>query len=313
MDPRLNNLISPDGATKYLFFGGKGGVGKTTVATSTAVWFADQGYKTTIVSTDPTVSLSAVFGQEIGGKDRVLIKQVANLCGLNINPKDAPGVYQRRLNNMMSQFATTFGKDMTVTPCMEEMTTFDQFVTFLNEPDSQVIVFDTAPTGKTLRELAMPFDWAGFIQKQIKEGRELVGLLNMNADSLESLEKDKQRYDKALEVLRSRETTVFSLVLLPERLPIEETNSAITGLSLLGIPVQSLVINQCILPEVIEGNRFLEARARLQSHYLEEINTRFRDRVRTRLPLLSHDIADIKALREVGELLYGKKSPAVMN
>jgi arsenite-transporting ATPase len=176
-----------------------------------------------------------------------------------------------------------------------------------------VIVFDTAPTGKTLRELAMPFDWAGFIQKQIKEGRELVGLLNMNADSLESLEKDKQRYDKALEVLRSREATVFSLVLLPERLPIEETNSAVTGLGLLGIPVQSLVINQCILPEVIEGNRFLEARARLQSYYLEEINTRFHDRVRTQLPLLSHDVSDIKALREVGELLYGKKVSVPVN
>jgi len=306
VNQQLNNLIMPYGAPKYLFFGGKGGVGKTTVATATAVWFADQGFRTTIVSTDPTVSLSAIFGQEIGGDDRVPIKHVSNLCGLNINPKDARGVYQRRLNNMMSQFASTFGNDMTSTPCMEEMATFDQFVTFLNEPDTDVIVFDTAPTGKTLRELAMPFDWAGFVQKQIKEGKELAGLLNMNGDSFENLEKDKQRYDKALEVLRSRETTVFTLVFLPERLPIEETHSAITGLGLLGIPVQALVINQCILPEVIEGNRFLEERAGLQSRYLEEINTRFPDRLKTQLPLLSHDIADVTALREVGERLYGK-------
>jgi arsenite-transporting ATPase len=116
----LNQLISPNGTTKYLFFGGKGGVGKTTVATATAVWFADRGFKTTIVSTDPTVSLSAIFGQEIGGDSRIPIKHVANLCGLNINPKDARGVYQRRLNSMTSQFANTFGQDMTSTPCMEE-------------------------------------------------------------------------------------------------------------------------------------------------------------------------------------------------
>ncbi len=308
MNQRLNQLISPNGTTKYLFFGGKGGVGKTTVATATAVWFADHGFKTAIVSTDPTVSLSAIFGQEIGGNARVPIKHISNLCGLNINPKDAKGVYQRRLNNMTSQFADTFGKDMTSTPCMEEMATFDQFVTFLDEPDSDVIVFDTAPTGKTLRELAMPFDWAGFVQKQIKEGKELAGLLNMDSESLANLEQDKRRYDRALEVLRSRNTTVFTIVLLPERLPIEETHSAITGLNLLGIPVQSLVINQCILPEVIEGNRFLEARADLQARYLSEIEKRFHDRLRVQLPLLDHDVSDVTALREVGELLYGKKA-----
>lgn len=67
MNRNLNHLISPNGETKYLFFGGKGGVGKTTVATATAVWFADHGFKTTVVSTDPTVSLSAIFGQKIGG------------------------------------------------------------------------------------------------------------------------------------------------------------------------------------------------------------------------------------------------------
>jgi arsenite-transporting ATPase len=303
----LNQLISPNGTTKYLFFGGKGGVGKTTVATATAVWFADRGFKTTIVSTDPTVSLSAIFGQEIGGDSRIPIKHVANLCGLNINPKDARGVYQRRLNSMTSQFANTFGQDMTSTPCMEEMATFDQFVTFLDEPDSEVIVFDTAPTGKSLRELAMPFDWAGFIQKQIKEGKELANLLNMNGDAFENLERDKRRYDKALDVMRSRQSTVFTMVLLPERLPIEETQSAITGLDLLGIAVQSLVINQCILPGVIEGNRFLEARAGLQAHYLKEIEKRFSDRLRIQLPLLDHDVSDVTSLREVGELLYGKK------
>jgi arsenite/tail-anchored protein-transporting ATPase len=307
MNQRLNQLISPDGATKYLFFGGKGGVGKTTVATATAVWFADHGFKTAVVSTDPTVSLSAIFGQEIGGNTRIPIKHVSNLCGLNINPKDARGVYQRRLNNMTSQFADTFGQDMTSTPCMEEMATFDQFVTFLDEPDSDIIVFDTAPTGKTLRELAMPFDWAGFVQKQIKEGKELAGLLNMDSDALENLEKDKRRYDRALEVLRSLQSTVFTMVLLPERLPIAETQSAITGLGILGIPVQVLVINQCILPEVIEGNRFLEARSRLQSSYLDEINSRFQDKLRTQLPLLDHDVSDVTALREVGELLYGTK------
>ncbi len=306
MDQRLSRLMAPNGSTKYLFFGGKGGVGKTSLATATAVWFADHNYKTTIVSTDPTVSLSAMFSQDIGGEARVPIRHVPNLCGLNINPRDARGVFTHRLNSMMSQMTGAFGSDMISVPCVEEMATFDQFVTFLEEPDSDVIVFDTAPTGKTLRELAMPFDWAGFLQKQIQGGKELAKVMNIGMDSFEDLEADKRRYDTALNVMQNRASTIFTLVLLPERLPIEETQSAIGGLDRLGIPVQALVINQCILPEVIEGNRFLEARARLQSHYLEEINTRFDGFVKSRLPLLDRDISEVSTLRQVSELLYGR-------
>ncbi len=304
MNNDLKRLMLPEGKTKYLFFGGKGGVGKTTVATATAVWFADHGYRTTVVSTDPTVSLSAMFGQEIKGDARVPIRHVSNLCGLNINPKDSKGVFLGRLNSIIGQMAGTFGSDVVSTPCMEEMATFDQFVTFLEEPDSDVIVFDTAPTGKTLRELAMPFNWAGFLQKQIQEGKKLAQMMNMDSSSFEDLERDKRRYEGALNVLGNRSTTVFTLVLLPERLPIEETQSAITGLSRLGIPVQALVLNQCILPEVLEGNRFLSARAKLQAWYMEEIDSRFSDMRRSRLPLLDRDVSDLSTLRQVGEMLY---------
>lgn len=306
MNQQLNHLMSPNGTPKYLFFGGKGGVGKTTLATTTAVWLADQGYKTAIVSTDPTVSLSAMFGQQIGGEKRVPIRHVPNLCGLNINPIDAKGIFTQRLNSMMSHMTGAFGNDVISSPCLDEMAAFDQFATFLEEPNSDVIVFDTAPTGKTLRELAIPFDWAGFLQKQIQEGKKLAELMNMDGNSFEDLERDKQRYENALNVMRSRATTVFSLVLLPERLPIEETQSAVTGLDRLGIPVQALVVNQCILPEVIEGNRFLAARAKLQKRYLDEIDTRFSPFVKSRLPLLDHDVSDLSTLREVGEMLYGK-------
>lgn len=295
----------PDGSTKYLFFGGKGGVGKTSLATTTAVWFADHGYRTTIVSTDPTVSLSAVFAQSIGGEGPVPVRTVPNLCGMNINPADAKGVFQSRLNNVMTQMTGTFGNDVVSTPCMEEMATFDQFVASLEESNADVVVFDTAPTGKTLRELAMPFDWAGFLQRQIEDGKELARMMNMSEDAYAGLERDKQRYDRALQVLRDQNSTIFNLVLLPERLPIEETASAVEGLKRLGIEVQTLIINQCILPEVVEGNRFLAARSGLQQRYLTEIDSRFAGLIKTRLPLLDHDVSDLSALRELGRTLYG--------
>jgi arsenite-transporting ATPase len=305
MKNNLKQLMSPNGKPKYLFFGGKGGVGKTSVSTATAVWFADHGYSTTIVSTDPTVSLSAMFHQDIPGDNLVPIEQVSNLCGLNINPTDAKGVFQSRLNNLMGQWNGILGEDTINTPCAEEMATFDQFVGFLENPKSEVIVFDTAPTGKTLRELAMPFDWAGFMEKQIREGKDLARLMKMDESSFETLERDKQRYEHALSVLRDSTNTIFSLVLLPERLPVEETQSAMSGLKNLGISVQALVVNQAIQPEVIEGNRFLQARANLQSGYQEEIDKRFATLARARLPLFDHDISSPAALREVGKILYG--------
>lgn len=308
MNQELINAMIPEKTVKYLFFGGKGGVGKTTMATATAVWFADHGYQTTIVSTDPTVSLSAVFNQEVKGDAARPIRHVPNLCGLNINPTDAKGVFQGRLNSMMGQISGAFGKDVISTPCIEEMATFDQFVDFLEKPDGEVVVFDTAPTGKSLRELAMPFDWAGFLQRQIQEGRKLAELLPDSENSFGDLERDKQRYDRAMAVLRDRATTIFNLVLLPERLPIEETQNAIIGLSKLGIPVQSLIINQLVLPEVIEGNRFLKARAELQARYLKEINDRFKKVIKTQLQLLDHDVSDLASLRKVGKLLYGDKA-----
>ena len=114
------------------------------------------------------------------------------------------------------------------------------------------------------------------------------------------------RYENALNVLRDRTSTVFSLVLLPERLPVEETSSAIKGLSKLGIDVQSLIINQCILPEVIQGNSFLESRANCSENIWINIETRFANLIKSNLPLLDHDVSEVESLRLIGEILYGK-------
>jgi len=303
-------LLEPRAATRYLFFGGKGGVGKTTLATATATRMADLGFRTTIVSTDPTVSLGAMFGQEVGALTPEPVAAVPGLSALTINPTAATGPFQDRLAGMMQQASTALG-DIVSTPCAAEMAAFDQFVGFLDRPQGDVVVFDTAPTGTTLRELAMPFDWAGFLQKQIVASREVARLMGFDNTSATALEADKQRYDRALEVLRDRERTTFTLVLTPERLPVEETRSAASGLQTLGIPVQALVVNQTILPEVVEGNRFLQARSAVQRRYLDEIDRSFGELLRTRLPLLDRDVSDVQTLRHLGDLLFGPERQPV--
>jgi arsenite-transporting ATPase len=110
---------------KFLFYGGKGGVGKTTMAATTATWLSDHGYKTLIVATDPTISLSAIYGQHISETEITKIGTERNLCGLNINPKKAMGVFQTRLEGMMQGFSTMFGSELLSTPCTEEIAAFD--------------------------------------------------------------------------------------------------------------------------------------------------------------------------------------------
>jgi arsenite-transporting ATPase len=293
---------------KFLFFGGKGGVGKTTMAATTATWLSDHGYHTLIVATDPTVSLSAIYGQHIDETEITKIGTERNLCGLNINPKKAMGVFQTRLEGTLQGFSTLFGSELLSTPCTEEIAAFDQFVSFFDDTEHDKIVFDTAPTGHTLRELSMPFDWSGYIANQIKNRKELSEALGFVYDDnmLDDLKLEKRRYDNSVKGLSDQSISAFNLVLLPEKLPIEETARAITDLSGFGIEVPSLIINGVIPQDVLKGNWFLEKRRATQDRYLQEIDERFGEKLRVQVPLFETDIYGLDRLRRVGRELYGE-------
>jgi len=308
---KVNEMLSyvkPEGGAKYLFFGGKGGVGKTTMAAATAVWMANAGYKTTIVSTDPTVSLSAIFHQRISATEKTEIAQVRNLWGININPSEATGVFQSRLSTTLGGLTNMLGGDIISTPCAEEMAAFDQFVEFLDDKESDVVVFDTAPTGHSLRELAMPFDWADFLRKQIKDRNELAALMRLEdtEETIAQLEADKERYNNAINVLKDADRTVYTLVLLPAFLPIEETKSALSDLNKLGVNVRTFIINQLIPENAIQGNVYLEKRYLNQEKYMSIINRDFGNGLIVTLPMLDTDVYDIDTLKIIGSKIYGE-------
>jgi arsenite-transporting ATPase len=291
---------------KFLFFGGKGGVGKTTMASATATWLADQGYKTLIVATDPTISLSAIYEQDISETEVVSIGDTGNLYGLNINPKKAMGVFQTRMNEMMEGFSTLFGSELLSTPCTEEIAAFDQFVSYMGDTEHDKVVFDTAPTGHTLRELSMPFDWSGYIANQIESRKEMSEALGFIYDEnmIADLRKEKDRYDAAVKALSDAETSAFNLVLLPEKLPVDETERAADDLRTFGIHVRSVIINEVIPREVLQGNWFLERRRATQDKYLALIEEKFKDLIRAEVPLFESDIYGVDNLRKVGRELY---------
>ena len=278
------------------------------MAAATAVWMANAEYKTTIVSTDPTVSLSAIFHQEISATAKTKITQVENLCGININPSQATGVFQNRLSTTLGGLSGMLGGDLISTPCAEEMAAFDQFVEFLDDRESDVVVFDTAPTGHSLRELAMPFDWADFLKKQIKDRNELAAIMQLEdtEETIAQLEADKERYHRAIEVLKDAEKTIYTLVLLPAFLPIAETKSALTDLNKLGVDVRTFIVNQLIPTEAIQGNAYLEKRYQTQEKYMSIINQDFGKGIITTLPMLDTDVYDVDTLKTIGSKIYGE-------
>ncbi|HEY9756202.1 MAG TPA: TRC40/GET3/ArsA family transport-energizing ATPase [Oculatellaceae cyanobacterium] len=249
----------------------------------------------------------ATYEQKIGETETTKITKIDNLCGLNINPKKATGVFQNRLQGMMQNFDQILGKDAISTPCAEEMAAFDQFVTYLGDKTYDHVVFDTAPTGHTLRELSMPFDWSSFMTNQIKNRRELSEALGgVDESALDGLKQEKNRYDQAVKSLSDETTSAFNLVLLPEKLPIEETARAVEDLSKFGINVASLVVNEVIPTNVLNGNWFLEKRRATQEKYFKEIETRFNGIPKSEVPLFETDVYGIESLRKVGKHLYGQ-------
>ena len=154
----------------------------------------------------------------------------------------------------------------------------------------------------------MPFDWSGYIAKQIKNRKELSEALGFVYDEnmLDDLKLEKQRYDNSVKGLSDQSVSAFNLVLLPEKLPIEETARAITDLSGFGIEVPSLIINGVIPQDVLKGNWFLEKRRATQDRYLKEIDERFGDKLKVQVPLFETDIYGLDRLRRVGRGLYGE-------
>jgi arsenite-transporting ATPase len=152
----------------------------------------------------------------------------------------------------------------------------------------------------------MPFDWSAYMTSQIKNRKELAAALGVINDeqTLERLKKEKLRYDQAVKSLSDEKIAAFNLVLLPERLPIEETARAINDLSNFGIKVPALIVNEVIPTDVLQGNWFLEKRRATQEKYFKEIAARFNGILRKEVPLFETDVYGVQNQRKVGMYLY---------
>lgn len=228
--------------TKYLFFTGKGGVGKTSTACATAVNLADQGKKIMLISTDPASNLQDVFNTELNNKG-VAIKEVPNLVVANFDPEEAAREYRESVvgpyRGKLPEVVIKNMEEQLSGSCTVEIAAFNEFSSFITDEKAEQefdhIIFDTAPTGHTLRMLQLPSAWSNFISEST-HGASCLG-------QLAGLESKKEVYKNAVKTLSDKDKTLLILVSRPESSPLKEAERASKELQDIGVNNQILVIN----------------------------------------------------------------------
>lgn len=306
----VNHSYDPRNGKKIVFFGGKGGVGKTTCSSAFAISCAKAGDKTLLVSTDPAHSLADVFGVSIGAK---IVPLAENLYALEIDAELESRLYTDRIKSQLPHGISPVIVDeihrqidaAVLSPGSEEAAIFDKFIEIVEERAEEYdrIVFDTAPTGHTLRLLSLPELLGGWMDSMIKKRKQALNLMKMisaeNKARQKEIEEDKTlallnarklKMEKARDILIDSGSMEFVFVLNPEKLPIVETKRAMDILNKNHVPVAGVVVNRTIPEEFCRGNEFWSKRKALELQYMDMIHAEFKDKILTVLPLLEGDV-----------------------
>ena len=291
--------ILPAGRPRTVFFAGKGGVGKTVVSCATASWLAGHGHRTLLVTTDPAAHIGDVLGTSVG-PEPAPVDGVANLWAARVDAKAAAVAYTERIiadavTRGRSAESITAMREELDSPCTEEMAAFDRFIELASRDTYDVTVFDTAPTGHTLRLLELPIDWS----------RQLDVKVFASVDTAAADDVAKARFGQVIEMMRDPARSTFAFVIYPEATPIVEAERAIRELGSLGIPL-GLVVANMVLPADACRTPYARARFHMQQRYLAEISRRFAAPA-LEMPLLDTEVLGAERL---GELFERTLAPA---
>ena len=320
----LRKLFEANPERRYIMFGGKGGLGKTTFSAATAYWLARNGKRVLVFSVDPQASLTDIFQKDIFGKGPVQI--VENLWAQEIDADTHIKQYQ---NEIRKKILDLYGLEAvpseienyiqaaSAEPAMEESAIFDAVVDVVVKGDFDYYIYDLVPLGHALYYLSMAkvYDqWINKITKlreEMREYEEMAGRLKRQKQTeqdhiLEELHYIKGRINASSAILTDRARTAFFFVVVPEDMIIRDTQNAARLFAQFDVPVSGYVVNRVIPHELLQQHipEYLGHRIEMQDRYLQQIRDTLGDRVVAQVPELERDVTGLPMIEKLADLMY---------
>jgi len=322
IDKSMKSYLQEISILKYIFFGGKGGVGKTVMAGATALWYARQGRRTLLASTNPVHSLSGLLSQDVFGRPTP-VSGAPNLFAYEIDTRETISRSKQEIRDKIQWFlkfadlrtkADEFVDSATMNPAFEESAMFENMIDLMFRDEYEVYVFDTAPTANARRLLGMSKVYSLWVNKMMKSRQEARSLREMLSFSkkkepdplMDYLTGFRDRMEHARLLLTDSARTSFFFVTLPEALPIAVITRFVDWFHEFGIPVGGVIVNMMIDRSTIADGaaEFVQSRARMQEEHMRTIREKFSGQVRAILPLLETEVRGLPMLSRTADLLF---------
>jgi len=312
---------------RYIMYGGKGGLGKTTFSAATAYWLAKQGKKVLVFSVDPQASLSDIFKRDIFGKGPVEI--MPNLFAQEIDADQRIREYQEEIRQKIRDMygmteipeeIENYIQAAAAEPAMEESAIFDEVVDIVGSGNYDYYIYDLVPLGHALYYLSMASVYDQWIDKitalrtEMEEYSQVAKVMQRNKESeedkiLKELQFIKHRINVSSSILTDKLKTAFFFVVIPEEMIILDTKKAAGLFAKFDVPLAGYIVNRVIPPELAGQDipAYLRNRMEMQTTYLKEIDQVFSGEVLARIPEFERDITGLPMIEKMADVMFGGK------
>lgn len=322
----LKTVFEEHPERRYIMFGGKGGLGKTTFSAATAYWLASQGKKVLVFSVDPQASLSDIFQKDIFGKGPVKIME--NLWAQEIDAdrhiKQYQGEIRQKIMDMygfdqVPDEIEQYIQAASAEPAMEESAIFDAVVDIVVEGNFDYYIYDLVPLGHALYYLSMAKvydEWINKITKlreEMREYEEMVSRLKREKETeedqiLKELLFIRSRINASSRILTDKEKTAFFFVIIPEEMILIDTQKAAGLFAKFDVPISGYVVNRVVPRELLKQEipAYLRNRIEMQDKYLAQIGQMFGEQVSAHVPELERDVTGLSMIEKLAGIMYAE-------